>query len=279
MRRRRSIFLPGPACLRLSDQFLIAAPLVHDLYPALPIILACAAALTVAGVVKGVLAIGLPLVGLPLLTFVVDVPTAVAVLMIPLVLSNLIQAVEGKGTFPLLKRFWPLILCLVAGILVGTALFVRLDQHLLMLTIGVLAIALSTTAMLQPHLAVPARHEPWLGPLVGLGAGVIGGMSTLFGPPLAIYVVGLRLPRDAFVKGISLVYLIAATTLILAGTVEGATNARLLAWSALAMIPVYLGMLIGRSIRPWIDPERFRVMVLGVVWLTGANLIRIGLGF
>jgi len=252
---------------------------VHDLYPALPLILACAGALIVAGAVKGVLALGLPLVGLPLLTLAVDVPTAVAVLMIPLVLSNLIQAIEGKGTVSLLKRHWAVILCLIGGILVGTALFVRLDQKLLMLVVGVLALALSTVAMLQPHLTVPPRHEFWIGPLVGLCAGLVGGMSTLFGPPLAIYAVGLRLPRDIFVKVISLFYLIAALTLTIAGTAQGTTNPKMLAWSAAAMLPVYLGMRIGRAIRDWIDPERFRIMVLSVVWITGANLIRIGLGF
>ncbi len=252
---------------------------MQDLASWLPIILACAAALMLAGTVKGVLALGLPLVGLPLLTLVVDVPTAVAVLMIPLVLSNLLQAVEGEGTLVLLRRFWALILCLIAGLLIGTALFVRLDQHLLMLTIGVLAILLSTAAIMQPHVTVPPRHERWLGPLVGFVSGVIGGMSTLFGPLLAVYVVGLRLPRDAFVKAISLLYLIAACTLTISGTMQGATSATLLLWSALAMIPVYFGMLIGRRIRPWIDPERFRLLVLGVVWLTGANLMRIGLGF
>lgn len=45
------------------------------------------------------------------------------------------------------------------------------------------------------------------------------------------------------------------------------------------MIPVYLGMPIGQRLRRHINPDRFRLLVLGVVWLTGANLIRMGLGF
>lgn len=252
---------------------------MQDLTSWLPIILACAAALMLAGTVKGVLALGLPLVGLPLLTLFLDVPGAVAVLMIPLVLSNLIQAVEGEGTVILLKRFWALILCLILGSLLGTNLAARLDRHLLLLTVGALTFALSTASILQPHVTVPARHEWWLGPIVGFVAGVIGGMSTLFGSLLAIYVVGLRLPRETFVKAISLLYLIAALALTIFGTSQGLASPKQLLWSMLAMIPVYIGMLIGRRIRPWIDPEKFRLGVLGVVWLTGANLIRMGLGF
>ena len=245
----------------------------------LPTILACGLALVLSGIVKGILSIGLPLVGMPLLTLVVDVPTAVAILMIPLVLSNLIQAIEGPGTVAMLKRFWPLIVCVIGGTFIGTALFAALDQHVLLITVGVLAIVLSTFSITQPHVTIPRRMEPWLGPPVGFVAGVIGGMSTLFGPLLTVYVVGLKMPRDAFVKVISLLFLIASVCLMIGGTAQGTAGVRELTWSAAAMIPVYGGMLIGQRIRRYVNPDQFRILVLGVVWLTGANLIRMGLGF
>jgi uncharacterized protein len=245
----------------------------------LPTILACAVALVLSGVVKGILSLGLPLVGMPLLTLVVDLPTAVAILMIPLVLSNLIQAVEGSGTLAILKRFWLLIICLIAGAFLGTALFAALDRNVLLLIVGVLAIVLSTFSILQPHVIIPPRMETWLGAPVGFVSGLIGGMSTLFGPLLAIYVVGLKLPRDHFVKVISLLYLIAAVCLTIGGTAQGTAGVKELTWSAVAMIPVYAGMLIGQRVRRYIDPDQFRLLVLGVIWLTGANLIRVGLGY
>ena len=245
----------------------------------LPIILACGVALFLSGLVKGVLSLGLPLIGMPLLTLFVELQTAVSLLMIPLVLSNLIQAVEGRGTMVMLKRFWPVIVCLIAGTFVGTALFAALDRQVLLLTVGILAIVMSTASILQPDVAVSRRAEPWLGPPVGLASGIIGGMSTLFGPLLAVYVVGLRLPRDDFVKAISLLYLIAAVCLTLGGTAQGMAGPKELTWSAVAMIPVYGGMLIGQRVRRYINPDQFRLLVLGVVWLTGANLIRMGLGY
>jgi uncharacterized protein len=252
---------------------------MQDIISWMPVILACGVALLLSGVVKGILSLGLPLVGMPLLTLVVDVPTAVGILMVPLVLSNLIQAIEGRGTVAMLKRFWPVIIFLIGGTFIGTALFAALDRHVLLLAVGVLAIILSTFSIMQPHVSIPRNMEPWLGPPVGLVAGVIGGMSTLFGPLLAVYVVGLKLPRDDFVKAISLLYLIAAVCLTLGGTAQGTADAKVLTWSAIAMIPVYGGMLIGQRVRRYVNPDQFRLLVLGVVWLTGANLIRMGLGF
>jgi uncharacterized membrane protein YfcA len=248
----------------------------------LPTVLACAAALLVAGVVKGVISIGLPLVGLPLLMLVLDVPDAVSLLMLPLLLSNLLQAVEGEGTIPVLRRFWPLLLCLAVGTLIGTtvfATFARLDQRVLLLSIGPLCMLFATASLLQPNLKIHPGAERWLGPPVGLAAGVIGGMSTLFGPVLSVYVIGLHLSREMFIKSISLLYVAAAGFLLLGGAANGSTGPGPLLLSLLAMLPVYAGMLIGQRIRHRIDPRLFRLLVLGVVWLTGANMIRTGLGY
>jgi uncharacterized membrane protein YfcA len=250
---------------------------MDQLLPLLPTVLGCALALAAGGLVKGVISLGLPLVGMPLLLFAVDVHTALNLLMIPLVLSNLFQAFEGTGTLAVLKRFWPVVLCLSAGVLIGTGFLATLDQRLLLLIVGAFTTLFGIISLTQPHLAVPPKAEPWLGPPVALAAGVIGGMSTLFGPLLAIYIVGLRLDRETFVKTISLLYTIGSVVFLLGNTAHGTTDLTQLGISAAAMIPVYAGMMLGRLIRHRMAADKFRIAVLSVVILTGANMIRAGL--
>src|SRR2546423_4937250 len=120
----------------------------------LPTILGCTLALLIAGIVKGVVSLGLPLVGLPLLMLVVDVPIAVNILIVPIVLSNLVQAFDGGGTWSVLRRFWPTLVCLAIGTWIGTALFARLDQHLLLLSIGIFAAFFAIVALLRPNLVI-----------------------------------------------------------------------------------------------------------------------------
>jgi len=242
-------------------------------------LLACAMAFVAGGVVKGLISIGLPIVGLPFLTLFVDVKTAVGLLLVPIFASNLVQAFEGKGTFSLMHRFRVLMIALAAGIFIGTALLVRLDQKLLLLVVGAFAIAASLIVLLKPTLAIPPRVERALAVPVGLAAGVIGGMSTLFGPLVTIFVIGLKLDRDDFVKAISLLYTIAAGCLLVGSILQGAAGPTVLIASSLCMIPVYFGMVIGRRIRQMIDPALFYRMVLVFVFLGGANMVRQGLGF
>jgi uncharacterized membrane protein YfcA len=66
---------------------------------------------------------------------------------------------------------------------------------------------------------------------------------------------------------------------MLGGITHGYAGATLLLLSCLCMIPSYVGMRIGARIRHRTDPEKFRLLVLAAVWLTGFNMIRLGLGY
>lgn len=246
---------------------------------ALPTMLVCAAALLAGGLVKGVVSLGLPIVALPLMMTVVDVPVAVGMLIVPVLLSNVIQAAQGEGTMALTKRFAPLLAALTVGTLIGTALFAALDRNTLLLTIGPISILFATASLLQPDLKITPAAERWLAVPVGLLSGIVGGMSTLFGPLLSIYVVGLHLPRDTFVKVLGMLYVLAAAVMLVGAVSQRTVGPLLLAMSVIGIVPVYLGMMIGQHIRSRIDQKVFRILVLAVIWITGANMIRSGLGY
>ena len=66
-----------------------------------------AAVFFLAGAVKGVIGLGLPTVSLALLTLALDLPTAMALLLVPSFVTNLWQGLVGGHLGPLLRRLWP----------------------------------------------------------------------------------------------------------------------------------------------------------------------------
>ena len=116
--------------------------------------------------------------------------------------------------------------------------------------------------------------ERWAGPLVGLFAGMLGGIAGMFGPPLIAYLVGLGLHPDAFVKYIAILFLAATGTLILVLGGMGALSILDLAVSAAAMIPIQLGVFIGRWLRGRCPPAVFRGLVLLILALGGLDMLR-----
>lgn len=79
--------------------------------PLIALWLACFGGIVLGGLVKGTLGVGLPLVVLPLLSLLLPAPKAMGLLVMPVLLSNLWQAIEGKKLNEGLRRFGGLLVC------------------------------------------------------------------------------------------------------------------------------------------------------------------------
>ena len=230
--------------------------------------------LVLGGSAKGALGIGLPLVSVPLTSQFLDLPVVIGLLTVPMVATNIGQAFEGGGTVPALRRLWPMIGALVLGTFAGAHILLTIDRHTLNAVVGAVLVVLAGLMLFRPQVRIEAAAERWGGPMVGLLAGLLGGMSGMFGPPLIAYLVGLHLPPDAFVKQISLLFLAATGTLLLALGSMGSLSALDLLISAAAMLPIQMGLIIGRALRRRIRPRAFRIVVLCVVAYGGVDLLR-----
>ncbi len=151
--------------------------------------------------------VGLPLVALPLLTMVVSVKTAVGLLVAPIIATNFAQSFEGGRFVSTLRRFWPVIACLVVAIVVGVNAPVLIGERALYAVMGASIIVFPLAAQIWPRLRVKPAHERWVGPLVGAIAGLVGRASSLYGPPLFLYLAALRLAMEEFVPAISMLFL------------------------------------------------------------------------
>jgi uncharacterized membrane protein YfcA len=74
------------------------------------IIAAVVCSLIVAGLLKGTIGVGMPVVALPLLSLFIDIKAAAMLLSMPLNFSNLPQALEGGKTGQCLMQLMPVIL-------------------------------------------------------------------------------------------------------------------------------------------------------------------------
>jgi uncharacterized membrane protein YfcA len=228
----------------------------------------------VAGSTKGALGIGLPLVAVPLTAQFLELPAVVGLLAVPMVATNIGQALESGGTLPALYRLWPMLGAIVLGTWAGVHFLVSIDRHLLNGVVGTILVVLAAWLLYQPRLELSQSTERWAGPLIGLFAGMFGGIAGMFGPPLIAYLVGLGLHPDTFVKYISILFLAATGTLLVALGGTGVLSMADFAISAAAMIPIQLGVVIGRWLRGRCPPNLFRGLVLCVLALGGLDMLR-----
>ncbi len=241
------------------------------------IFLACFLSLFAGGAVKGLVGLGLPVVGMPLLTLALDLKTAIAVLVVPLVASNLSQCFEG-GMFPVtLRRFWPTLVVLFVSAAVSTRFLVTLPEQTLLTVAGGAIIVLPLITHFRPALRVGPSLERWLGPCTGAVAGLLGGVSAFYGPPLMTFLAALRLPKAEFVPAISLMFFVGSLGLTIGLLGFGVTGPRELGLSALATLPVFVGMSLGQRVRIALSERQFGLLLLAIYLVIGTIFLLRGL--
>ena len=164
--------------------------------------------MVLAGVVKGTVGFGLPLISVSVLANVIDVRLALALVTIPIVISNLWLAWQGREVVATLRRFWLVILAIGVGIFLGSSLTARVDGRALMLILGCTVIVFALFEKFRPgeHASLPPALVTPLGAVAGLTGGILGGLSTAYGPPLIMYLTTLRMPKERFVAAVGTIW-------------------------------------------------------------------------
>jgi uncharacterized membrane protein YfcA len=229
------------------------------------------------GFVKGLLGIGLPALLIGLLTFFYEPRFAVSLILIAIMTTNLRQAVRGGRVRDILKRYW--LFCSIAMIfiflvaLAGSA--VPVPVLLVFVGVGMTLFALTSLFVEMPLL--PARYDKAAQAVAGLGAGILGGLTAIWGPPLVIYLMSLHLERRAFVQALGVMFAAQSVPLTLGFVVSGELTGQTAVVGTALLVPTFLGMFLGENLRDRIDTKLFFRLFLTAFLLLGLNLIRRGL--
>jgi len=251
--------------------------LIHNLHVEhAGIIVAAVCSLIVAGLLKGVIGIGMPVVALPLLALFIDVKSAAMLLSMPLVLSNLPQALEGGRTGRGLIQLTPVFLGMIPGLWLGVQIMLALDTNVAKAIAGVVLIGVGGVTLLAPKLRLEPRLVLPAGVTFGFLGGLLGGIAAMAGPLVFIFMLAKGLHGQAFTKEASLYLVVSSGLLALLLMASRQFTWLDVSVSTAAMVPVALGMYAGQHLRDKIAPETFRKLVLTAVMASGVDLLRQG---
>ncbi len=234
---------------------------------------AIAGTFLVAGTVKGVIGLGLPTVSLGLLTVVFDLTTAMALLVIPSLVTNVWQAVVGGHGRALLARTWPFLASATLTVWLGATVLTRVDLSLLSALLGALLVLYAGTSLAGFRPAIRARSELPAGVLFGAANGVLTGMTGSFVVPGVMFLQALGLARDMLVQAMGMLFTVSTLALAMALHGNGLWSTDLAVFSTAAVAPAILGMVAGRRVRRAISEEGFRRVFFVALLLLGAYIV------
>ena len=223
------------------------------------------------GLVKGTIGFGMPMVALPLIAFIIPATTAMILLCAPILLTNFLQMKikEGISSF----RFLPMIICLIIGLIIGARLILEINLNTITQIIAVSIIFAALVNCIGFKIEnINKGKERIITSIIGFGSGILGGLSTFYGPPMLAYLVAADLPKEKFVRTVSTIYFIGSFPLYGSLIYYGFATKLDLMMSLFLIIPAFISQQIGAKIRNKINQKQFRICILVTLIILGISL-------
>jgi hypothetical protein len=157
----------------------------------------------------------------------------------------------------------------VVGVPLGTYVLKTGSPGVVLTTLGAFLVVVSAVLVRLPD-GVRVAWPRWIGPPLGLGAGILTGLFGTGGPPLIIYYHLAGSSKSAFRGNLMAIFLLKTCLRVPAYAVGGLLTAPRL-WSGLLLLPAALvGTWLGQRVHVELSEPTFRRLVsvlLGVIGL------------
>ncbi len=235
------------------------------------------AALFFGGLVKGTVGIGLPTAAFVTSANFVAPLTAIAANVLPMLVTNVVQAGESHNWLEIARREKYLLIGWAVGLISGAWILPQISDFFLLLIVGAMVSLFCLIELLVRWPVSDPSSIQKLGFPTGLVSGLLGCISTLWASPLLIYYTLRQLDKQAFIVTTGLVLTIGGLIVLVSYVANGVLAGERLYLSAAGCVPAMAGFLLGKHIRSGLSQTMFRKALLWVFLIAGLTIIARGL--
>jgi uncharacterized membrane protein YfcA len=237
-----------------------------------PFLIVIAAVFVLAGFVKGAIGLGLPTVAIGLLAVSMPPARALAIVIVPAIVTNVWQTFVGPYLRDIMRRLWPLMVGTVIGIWCGAGLMTGPYARYGTIVLGVLLVIYAIIGLSKFSFHVAPGDERWVGGIVGLITGVVSAATGVQVIPSMPFMQAIGMEKDELVQALGVFFTVATVALAFNLTSAGLLTAATALPGAVAMAGAFAGMFIGQAVRSRLEPETFRRWFLIALILLGTYL-------
>lgn len=227
-----------------------------------------------AGIVKGMLGIGFPTAAVSLMAQVVDARTAIIMVIMPMLFTNCWQVIRSRKLLAEVAQIKILLVSLLIFIAIFSQLASRIQVNLLTVVLGVIVALYALHSLFAKPLSFSDQWDIPAQLVAGIGAGIMGGLVSVWAPPILIYLHARRYAKEQFVAATGVILLTGSCVLFLSYLNAGSLSSAMFMYSLILVVPSLAGFAIGEFIRHRISAQRFQRLLLWFFFFMGLNLIR-----
>ena len=243
-------------------------------YDLLSLCFIMAAIFLIGGVIKGFLGQGLPTTTIALLSFFVTPLEAIGLNYLPMLVLNGWQFFKADNHRQIISGYRLLAVTLLLSIGCFAFFAVSLGNIGISVLIGAVIFLFSAASLFGFQLKIQDRYDALWQVVTGLAAGIVGGLTSLWGSPLLIYLLTRPLSPKQFVDVSGFLLLVGCLPLAIGYYVTGIFVFDTMVMPALVAIGTgLLGFQIGARLRSRVQPAIFKTLVLVIFMIMGVRML------
>lgn len=227
-----------------------------------------------AGAIKGLVGIGLPTAAMGFLTLFVAPRLAIALILLPMLMTNLWQLYRAGDVWRSFRRYRVFSIVLFVTVTITALMTQDVPDRILLAVLGVVILGFVWFNWRGWVPRLPARYDTAAQAIFGAIAGVLGGLTSGWAAPVAIYLSLSGADRDDWIRGTGLLVFAGSAPLTAAYLWTGQMTGQLFLLSLVMLIPTFAGFAVGEALRNRLSVQGFRTVVLVMFALLGLNLLR-----
>lgn len=238
-----------------------------------PIFIFVIFALMLSAFIKGSLGLGFSTIGLAILANVIELKTAISIVVLPSLLANVIVMLDA-GNFKIsITRFFTMILMAIPGMALGFELLRQNDNSISVSVLAIVLIIYGCWGWVNHHFKIDDKYIPRLNPVVGFISGIVNGAtgSQIF--PIMPYLLSLNISKDVLVQTINLSFTLNSLIMLCFLYSMNTLDTDSIFTYSLGIIPVAIGVWLGGKVRRKIPEERFKRIVMVLIVSLGLLLL------
>ena len=227
-----------------------------------------------AGFFHGVVGFGFPMIATPLFLLFLDLKLAVLYTLFPTLLTNIVSLKRANSFTDIWREFWPLILSVMAGSIVGTHLLVVYYSHYYKLVVATVMLLYLNKERLHFSLThAIAKQKNLVIVLMGLLSGIVGGIANIMVPVLIMLILELKLDKKHAIGVMSFCFITNKTLQVLIFGYHGNFTMENSMLIALFVLLTLVGFWIGNKIHERINEKLYTMILNRALWAIAIYLI------
>jgi len=225
------------------------------------------------GLVKGTIGVGLPTVTLTLLSFFFDIKDSISFILIPVILTNLVQMLDGKELKSIFQQTKFFLVTSVVFVIPGFLVLRAINSNTILLILASLLVLNSCLVLFNKIITIK-RHTSfqtqfWIGALTGITTGV----TSIYTMPFIFLIQSLKFNKDKLIQLMGLSFFLYSLTQFTLFYSFSMINEKVLLFSSVACVPIILGVISGKYLRKVLSEKAFRLLFNYMLLISGIVII------